>query len=426
MEVKIDEYVSQSLLDFGRGINTEVQIPSVLDGLKTVYRRVIYTALKNGSKMTKTAAISGNALATVHPHSSDAVDSVISALVRWGIFEGQGNHGMKLIYGDDINPSASRYTEARVDSRWIKLINHLMPYVPYKEAEMEGNMEPEFIPTPVPLILLFSGLGIGYGANGRYPMFTAQSLYNALIEDNPFLLEAPNGLEIDIDNSELWDLWNKGLGRITYKYKVEQVSIAAGYGTMISGSAEIFKPLLDFTFKDELAKGQVYILDQTASDIPQVFVGISPYVRSLSYDDVYEKCCQACSYTRMFRLTATDGDSAFCIPLKEWLRETYDNYIKLIETYKSDQISKLEFDYDVYDWIKVVSECLINHRDYDAEQLSKATGCRLDVVKAIMRKSISTLRNVDSLDKLKAIKAQIKSFKELDPVEYVRSVIDEF
>lgn len=426
---KIDNYVSNALVNFGSEVNNNRQLPLVTDGLKSVFRRVIYTAMKNGSKMTKTAAITGLVLSTVHPHGSDSVDSVVSALVRWGIFEGQGSHGLKMIYGDDIPAAASRYTEARVDSKWMNIFSNLMDYVPYKEAELEGNTEPVYLPTPIPLILLFSGLGIGYGANCRIPMFTAKSLYEAMIHNDPYKLEASGGLILDKNNSELKELWTKGLGRLTYKYQVEKVSIASGNGTMITGSAEIFKPNLDKVFMEELDKGQVYILDQTSGSIPKVFVGRSPNVRAVSLDDIYNTCMDACTYTRMFRLTVTDGDQCYCIPLKNWLEETYLNYINLINKYKEDKISKLRFDYRVYDWLPVVTECLINNRDYSAEDIVKAMkndDCNIDVVNAILRKSISTLRNTDSTAKLKGITKQIKEFEKLDPEVYVQSMINEF
>lgn len=426
MNEKIDSYISRSLISYGNEVNNNRQLPLIVDGLKPVFRRAIVTAMKYGGKMTKTSAISGFCIATLHPHSSDSVDAVISSLVRWGIFEGQGSHGMKMIYGDDLSPAAPRYTEARLDPRWMKIFSPLMDYVPYKEAELEGNQEPVYLPTPIPLILLFGGLGIGFGANCRIPMFTAKSLYEAMMADDPKKLEASGGLILDKGSSELMDLWTKGLGRLTYKYKVEKCGLPSGYGSMISGSAEIFKPYLDGIFKDEIAKGQIYLLDQTDGTIPKLFVGKSYNVRAISLDDIQNKCEKACTYTRMFRLTVTDGKQCYCIPLREWLRETYLNYLKLIDTYKKDKISKLWFDYDVYDWLPTVAKYLYDHRDQSDEDVAKGTKCKLDVVKVIMRKSISTLRITDSTDKLKGIKKQIKEFENLNPENYVKDIINEF
>lgn len=427
--IAIDDYIRKSLTDYGRGINTERQLVSSFDGLKPVYRRVIYTALKCATNMTKTAAITGQVLATVHPHGSDSVDSVISSLVRWGVFEGQGNHGIKLIYGDDIGPSASRYTEARIDPKWRNIFSKLMDYVPYSDAEIPNNVEPDYLPTPLPMILLFSGLGIAYGVNGRYPMFEPKSMLKALAKDDPSLLQAPLGLTIDHSKSELNDLWTKGLGRITYKYDCQPTTISAGRGVMIYGSAEIFKPNLEKGFEEELESGRVFILDQTDSAIPRVFVGISKGVRAVTVDDVLSTCKYLCTYTRMYRLTVTDGSQAFIIPLKYWLSECYYNYIKIVERYKNDQITKLNFDYRVYDWLPIVASMLLENRDItDEEILSKINNkdCDIEVIKAITRKTIGTLRNTDSTAKLSSIQAQIKEFQKLDPATYTVEMINAF
>jgi len=422
--VDIDKYIMTSLTDYGREVNTNRHIALVTDGLKPVYRRVINSGLKMQGKMVKTATIVGDVIGTTHPHGDTSVADVVSALVRHGIFEGQGNHGLKMIYGDDIQPSHMRYTEAKLSDAWYNIFRELMPYVPYKEAEISGNTEPVYLPTPIPLILLFSGLGIGYGANSRYPFFTAESLYNAYILDDPQVLRAPGDLEIVYNESELDELWSTGLGRITYKYHLEMTRTAAGYGTLVHGSPEIFKPNLEKAFEEEISKGQVYILDQTAGDIPSVFVGRSPNVRAISDDDIFKVCEQVCKHTRMYRLTVTNGeDQAYLIPLYSWLDSTFNNYLNLVDTFKQDQINKLEFDYQVYTWLPIIAQCQIDHRDWDAEQIATANKCDLEVTKAILRKSISTLRNIDSTAKLKGIRDQIKYYQDLNPHEYTTELI---
>jgi len=422
--VAIDNYIKASLTDYGKEVNTNRHIALVTDGLKPVYRRVINSGLKMQGKMVKTATIVGDVIGTTHPHGDTSVADVVSALVRTGIFEGQGNHGLKMIYGDDIQPSHMRYTEAKLSTAWYDIFRELMPYVPYKEAEISGNTEPEYLPTPIPLILLFNGLGIGYGANARYPFFTAQSLFEAYTNNDPWVLKAPGDLIIVPEESELDLLWETGLGRITYKYKLSLEWTAAGRGTIVHGSPEIFKPNLEKAFEEEISKGQVFILDQTAGDIPSVFIGRSPNVRAITDDDIFKVCEQVCKHTRMYRLTVTDGVyQAFIIPLKQWLAYTYDNYIQLVNTFKQDRINKLNFDYEVFTWLPIIAQCQIDHRDWDAEQIATANKCDLEVTKAILRKSISTLRNTDSTAKLKEIQKEIKAYQSLDPDVYTMNLI---
>lgn len=419
--IKIDDYVKNSLVLFGKEVNTNRQLAMVQDGLKVVYRRLIYSSI-GFNKMTKTAKLSAECMGRLHPHSSDALDSAVNSLVRWGIFDGQGSHGMKMIIGDDIPAAASRYSEAMVSPKWKSIILPLLPYVPYKEGELD-EQEPCYIPSPLPLSLLFSGIGIGFGINERYPMFTANSIYKAFVENDPFKLEAGNGLKIIYEDSELEELWNTGLGRICYSFDVTKKWIESGDGVMVSGLPSIFKPMIEYEFQDELASGRVYILDHTSNDIPEVFVGRSPNVRAVTQDDIYDRLVGVCRQTRMFRLSVSDGDQAYCIPLREWIKFTLDNYHQLLETYKADKISKLWFDYDVFDWLPCVAEQFIKDRTQTAEDLSKATGCKLEVVEAILKKSIKTLSMSDSTDKLKAIKAKIKEYEAIEPVKYTEDLI---
>jgi len=424
LRVDIDKYIKASLTDYGREVNTNRHIALITDGLKPVYRRVINSGLKMQGKMVKTATIVGDVIGTTHPHGDTSVADVVSALVRSNIFEGQGNHGLKMIYGDDIQPSHMRYTEAKLSDAWYNIFRELMPYVPYKEAEISGNTEPEYLPTPIPLILLFSGLGIGYGANSRYPFFTAQSLFNAYLKNDPSLLESPGDLHIIQEESELDSLWTTGLGRITYSYQVDLTYTPAGRGTLIHGLPEIFKPNLEKAFEEEISKRQVFILDQTAGDIPSVFVGRSPNVRAITDDDIYNICTQVCKHTRMYRLTVTDGvNEAFIIPLYCWLGHTLSNYVDLVSKFREDKINKLNFDYQIYTWLSIIAQCQIDHRDWDAEQIASYNKCDLEVTKAILRKSISTLRNTDSTAKLKGIQDEIKFYQDLDPNRYTVNLI---
>jgi len=424
-EAYIDSYIKLALTDYGTEVNTNRHIASINDGLKPVYRRVINSGIKMQGKMVKTATLVGDVIGTTHPHGDTSVSDVISALVRHKIFDGQGNHGLKMIYGEDIQPSHMRYTEAKLNDGWYDIFKELMPYVPYKEAEISGNQEPEYLPTPIPLILLFSGLGIGYGANARYPFFTAKSLFNAYINDDPNLLEAPGDLILDHQQSELKELWESGLGRITYKYRLNEDYTAAGYGTIIHGSPEIFKPNLEKAFSEELSKGQVYIIDQTSDDIPTVFVGRSSNVRAITDNDIYNVCEQVCKHTRMYRLTVTNGhNNTFIIPLYSWLDFTFTNYRGIVDKFRQDQINKLNFDHEVYTWLPIIAQSQIDHRDWDAEQIAKKNKCDLEVTKAILRKSISTLRNTDSTAKLKDIEDRIDYYKKLNIDKYITSLID--
>jgi hypothetical protein len=422
----IGGFVHDSMISFGADVNMKRQLPLVYDGLKPVYRRVIYTMLRQGDRMMKTASIVGNCIATVHPHGSASVEQPVSNLVNWGIAEGQGNHGQKMLIGEDAERSAARYTEAKISKKYFNIFNELMPYVPYDPAEMAGFDEPRYLPTPVPLCLTFGTLGIGIGVNTRVPSFTVKSMMKALLKDNPKYLKAPFGMHIVPEKSNLDSLWNTGIGKVTYSYNVYQGESAGGYGTYIEGEAEIFKPRLS-DFDEAVDLGRVYINDETDETGSRVFIGRNFNVKAISYDDIFDMAQKAAVETKTYRLTVTDGNNVYLVPLRSWLKSTYDSYVETINKYKSDKMAKYQFEYKVYDHLHEVAQYQFDHRDADDDEIAKKLKLDKDIVSSILSKNLRTLRNSDSgKDKLKGIKERIDFFTNLNPTDKIDEIINEF
>jgi hypothetical protein len=422
----IGEYVEKSLTLFGEDVNTQRQLPLIYDGLKPVYRRVIYETLTNSvGVMAKTAAISGHVISTNHPHGTASVEPPISNLVRWGILDGQGNHGMKSLMGDDIDAAAPRYTEAKISQKYLNIFKELMPYVPYKPAEIQGE-EPEYLPTPVPLCLTYGTLGIGHGANTRIPAFTVRSMMNALKHNNPKLLEAPFGLKLIPSECEFDLLWTKGIGKLTYTFNVYEASSESGYGCYIEGEPELFKPDLS-VFNQLRDLGRIYINNETDKTGNRIFIGRNYNVKSITYDQIKEMAEKASKYVKTFRLTVSNGKKIYLIPLRDWLKTTHDNYIEVIKRYKEDKISKFEFDYEVYKYLPQVVELLYKNRELTAEQIANTLKIKVEIVSSVLSKSINTLRNTDSgTKKLESLQEKINYYKNLNPLIKINELINEF
>ena len=63
--------------------------------------------------------------------------------------------------------------------------------------------------------------GLGVGINTIIPNFSAKSIYNAFIKNDPNLLEPNIDIEIIKKDSDLDGLWNKGKGRVVYKFHTQ-------------------------------------------------------------------------------------------------------------------------------------------------------------------------------------------------------------
>jgi len=144
--------------DYGRYINRFRAIPSYIDGLKPVERRLLLTLHEVAKKeLVKSAKVVGFALGNYHPHGDTSIYKTLVNLVDQGYAVGQGNWGSPGLHDDP--PASYRYTEVKLE-KWVEeLAFEYINYVPYDEFELEP--EPIYLPCPLPLGLIGNGITIG-------------------------------------------------------------------------------------------------------------------------------------------------------------------------------------------------------------------------------------------------------------------------
>ena len=253
-----------------------------------------------------------------------------------------------------------------------------------------------------------------------------KSMYEALINDDPFKLESPYGMVLNKEKSEMKKLWTKGMGKLTYEYVVKMDELESGKGVMVSGSPELFKPNIDSKFADEINKGQIYFIDQTSGDDTKLFIGKSWGIKQFTVEDLYEKCKKIFTETKPYRLTVSFGKETSIIPLREWLNLTYNNYLSLIEVFKENKVKKYEFEKRVYEVLPIVAKCQLEHREFDPKMVSEYTKIDLEIVRAVLSKPISALRMTDSSSKIEEMNKRIKYYKGISGKKFVKDIIDEF
>lgn len=141
-------------------------IPYYKDGLILVYRRIIYDMLLNGhvysSTTRKSAKIVGDVIGTYHPHGDSSVyNAMVSLSESWTnncpLIHGQGNWG--TVYGDP--PAAYRYTEAKLTKFLCDAVLDISKNsINYKPNFDNYEVEPEYIPFKIPIILINGAYGI--------------------------------------------------------------------------------------------------------------------------------------------------------------------------------------------------------------------------------------------------------------------------
>lgn len=412
---------------YGGYVNNFRALANISDGCKVSYKRIIYAATtypKGQDIPTHTFVPS---LSKWHPHGTTGCEDLNANLVKSGVFSGHGFFGNTQIDGV-VNPHAApRYTKNRLSDLYWDIIGDLIREVPYIESP-QGAMEPTYIPLPLPLCLYMKNSveGLGVGINAKYPSFSAKSLYEAYKADDPNLLEPNMNIFIDKGNSELKRLWETGKGRVIYSYKISRALSGDGKseGILFEGDTGIFTPKIN-KFNKLIEDGKVYIEDLTDDKGPKLFIGRVPGARGISPEDIEDLCRKICFDATTYVLNVTNGESAFRIPLRDWLDYTYKNYLKLVERVNQKRIEKCKFDIITQESLPAISDYIINKNPKASdEEISNVLGIHIDIVKAVMLKPIGQLRkNKDNSEKIKSLKEKLRDLRKFDPVAYTEEII---
>lgn len=393
--------------------------PRIEDGLKTVYRRIIYTAFTMPpNRMVKSAKLVGECMANYHPHGDDSIAGPISKMVKSGILSGQGNHGHYNISGERDRPAAIRYTEAMLSPGFRSMIEKLMPYVPMVKNDL-GNLEPEYLPTPIPLCLMSGLQGIGFGTGTNIPAFDAKSLFKAYMANDPNLLEAPDGVQLVPERSTLKSIWKNGRGPITYRYEVgRDWNDGDGERVYVKGKVLFPNKTPDLSGLDEWDQW-VWMRDESDEDADKLVYSTYSRVRKVSLDDIEEVLKESSHFHESFYTRVHDGETSFPIGIYDWIDRCYKNYLELINVYKKANTEKLRHQIEVWSQLPIIAEKFIESKcTLTDDELSIATDVPLGIVKEIMAKSINTLRSANVESKLESLNNRLEEFMDIDPVKF--------
>ncbi|HHS92536.1 MAG TPA: DNA gyrase subunit A [Campylobacterales bacterium] len=236
-EVKIEESMKGSYLDYSMSVIVGRALPDVRDGLKPVHRRILYAMnelnLSHRAPYKKSARIVGDVIGKYHPHGDNAVYDALVRMaqdfsLREPLIDGQGNFGS--VDGD--NAAAMRYTEARMAKLSEELLRDLdkdtVDFIPNYDDSMS---EPDVLPSRVPNLLLNGSSGIAVGMATNIPPHRLDELIEALLQvlQNPAtsdeeLLSIVKGPDfptggIIFGKKGIIDAYNTGRGRIKVRAK---------------------------------------------------------------------------------------------------------------------------------------------------------------------------------------------------------------
>ncbi len=192
-------------------------IPNIVDGLKPVQRRILYTLFRiNDGRLHKVMNIAGQTMA-LHPHGdAPIVDALVNLSNKGYLLDQQGNFG-NILTGDPA--AAARYIETRLSglAKETMFNADLTEVVPSYDSR---NMEPVVLPAKIPLLLMQGADGIAVGMSTRILPHN----FNELLEAEIAILEGRSyHLLPDFPTGGIMDAtdYDKGRGKVKLRAKLE-------------------------------------------------------------------------------------------------------------------------------------------------------------------------------------------------------------
>lgn len=193
-------------------------IPNVIDGLKPVQRRILYTLwMMHDGKLHKVANVAGQTMA-YHPHGDAPITEALVNMSNKGyLLDQQGNFG-NIFTGDP--PAASRYIETRLSSLAKETMFNpdLTEFLPSYDGR---HQEPVSLPAKIPLVLMQGVDGIAVGMSTHILSHNFVELLEAeiaILEGREYqvLPDFPTGGIMDASEYDL------GRGKVKLRAKLEE------------------------------------------------------------------------------------------------------------------------------------------------------------------------------------------------------------
>ena len=240
--VSVGNFSESAYLNYSMYVILDRALPSLLDGLKPVQRRIIYAmselGLKHSSKHKKSARTVGDVLGKFHPHGDTACYEAMVIMAQsfsynMPLINGQGNWGTQ---DDPKSFAAMRYTESKLTKYSELLLQDLKNGTSDWISNFDGTLdEPKFLPSQVPNILINGSSGIAVGMSTDIPphnmgeiILAAQHVIKnpkCSIEELMDYVPAPDyptGGQLLHNESDINSIYNEGTGNI--KIRAEYTS----------------------------------------------------------------------------------------------------------------------------------------------------------------------------------------------------------
>lgn len=283
--------------------------PCILDGAKSVQKRVLYSlATKAPRSIVKVAEASGYCL-DLHPHPSAVPEVIVSfgdTGNKFNFLDKQGNFGNK---SRGIEASAPRYIGCKLSDLAMLLTCDSIEYCPTLLGELD-KPEPEALPTLIPLCFINGQSGIPSGLPKlNIPCLDIPGMFNYYIDILkhkdlnyvPKKFPIPNlGVNILSTKTEWEDILKSGKGgiRLAPKMEIDKKGIITITALPASKSVEHVRKIIE----KEILQDKVDLRDESTYDTRVVIEKVPKKQCNMReiYDRLYKKLQTTDSYNMAF------------------------------------------------------------------------------------------------------------------------------
>lgn len=325
-------------------------IPYFTDGLKPVVRRILWCLAHDygNQGFIKTAKVVGNVIAKYNPHGDSGVEDALRNMInnfssKYPTVDGSGAWGTKV----DPYAAQPRYNECKISKFGLDIFMRDIQEES-RSTDWQSNydnkcMEPVYLPTRIPILLILGQMGIAVGIKTSIPSHNLGDVIDITIKlmKNPnadFTLIPDECMPCEIIDTDWKAIQETGTGN----YIVQGI-IETGTYQYQSKSGEypclIVKSLPDFTFYDKIEEtirklvksGKMpYIIDLISrsgidkrdpskykfEEIIVLKKGTDPeFVREFLYTNT------AIRQTRQIRVVVIKDNNLFVMSYREYLLE---------------------------------------------------------------------------------------------------------
>ena len=360
--VNVSEQFRTDYQKYGIYVTYRRILSDMRDGLKPVQRRLLYTMFDIGAidHTVKSATITG-ANMKLHPHSDAYL--TLKPMANWfecylPLVTPQGNFGNF----DGDPPAADRYTEARLSNFAKEYLIGDLRDTP-ESVDWEPNydntcMEPNYLPTALPLLLINGSFGIGLGKRVDIPSHNTNEVIDTMIT----LIQNPNA-EITLipdtcmpceifDDTDWQDISNTGYGYYTVrgiittetysneKYKNRPALIIKSLPNMVYMN-QIKEQIENLVAKKKIIQIDELYSESTEFDMRFIIVlkqgADTEYVKNVLYQNTSIQITQRINFEMLdkltpIRLSYKNYLLAFIENRKQTKYRVFVNRLRVIET----------------------------------------------------------------------------------------------